>query len=80
MTCKECIHYVVCKIWCGEANIPMSTDCDFSKNKADFVKVVRCRDCNRARSLIFKGFYKCSRHRACRKADDFCSYGKRRDA
>jgi NADH pyrophosphatase NudC (nudix superfamily) len=38
-TCKDCVHYEVCKIWCGEANIPMSTDCDFFKNKADFVEV-----------------------------------------
>ena len=41
MTCKDCVHYEVCKIWCREANIPMSTDCDFFKNKADFVEVKR---------------------------------------
>ena len=39
MTCKGCVHYEVCKIWCGEANIPMSTDCDFFKNKADFIEL-----------------------------------------
>ena len=39
MTCKDCVHYEVCKIWCREANIPMSTDCDFFKNKADFIEL-----------------------------------------
>jgi hypothetical protein len=39
MNCKDCVHYDVCKIWCGEANIPMSTDCDYFKNKANFVEL-----------------------------------------
>ena len=39
MTCKDCVHYDVCKIWCGEANIPMSTDCDFFENKANVIEL-----------------------------------------
>ena len=35
--CKDCLHHDVCKIWCGEAQIPMSTDCDFFKPSADVV-------------------------------------------
>ncbi len=47
---------------------------------ADVVEVVRCKNCKRAVPLIFQGYYKCRRHSACRKADDFCSYGERKDA
>ena len=39
MTCKDCVHYDVCKIWCREANIPMSADCDYFKNKAKIVEL-----------------------------------------
>lgn len=47
---------------------------------ADVVEVVRCKDCKRAVPLIFRGYYKCRRHSACRKADDYCSHGERKDA
>ena len=45
---------------------------------ADVVEVVRCKDCQRSRPMIFDGFYYCKRVRAVRKADDFCSKGKRK--
>ena len=47
------------------------------KTNSDFEEVVRCKDCKRAKSLIFEGFYKCRRHNACRKANDFCSFGEK---
>lgn len=45
---------------------------------ADVVPVVRCKDCKRARPLIFKNFYFCRKYRVCRKTDDYCSYGERK--
>ena len=45
----------------------------------DFVMVVRCKDCKWSRPLIFDGHYCCKRYRVCRKADDFCSRGERRE-
>lgn len=45
---------------------------------ADVVEVVRCKDCKRAKPLIFKNFYFCRKYRACRETDDYCSFGERR--
>ena len=68
MTCYECIHINVCK-----AYEPEEADCICNqfKNKADFVEVVRCKDC---RNRIEKNWAKC----AGRKPDDFCSDGIRK--
>ena len=44
-SCKDCIHYDVCTIWCGGA-VTIPTGCDYFKNKADFVEIpCRCKDC-----------------------------------
>lgn len=40
MTCKDCIHEKVCVCPTTE-----ETSCDHFKNKADFVEVVKCKDC-----------------------------------
>jgi hypothetical protein len=53
MTCKDCIHYEACKaIFTFAFNKKLSdkvignaAECDHFKNKADFVEVVRCKDC-----------------------------------
>lgn len=51
---------------------------------ANVVKVVRCRDCKFNHLVQPNGTVHCSRESingvgtAFRKADDFCSYGKRR--
>ena len=50
MTCKDCVHYEVCKehlIECaeyGEAERILNPCAKF-KNKTDFVEVVKCKDC-----------------------------------
>lgn len=46
MTCKDCIHYEVCNYHITEET-PLTVDeCSLGfKNKADFVEVVRCKDC-----------------------------------
>jgi hypothetical protein len=108
MTCKDCIHYAVCedrerveKLNQNCNPPPYIRDGNFSpigclvfKNKADFVEVVRCKDCK-----YFKE-YSDAHKRAVERADgdcflkqthsydnqfiacrynDFCSYGERSD-
>ena len=45
-TCKDCIHYEPCYEY-GNILDPLGggVKCDSFKNKADFVEVVRCKDC-----------------------------------
>ena len=83
MTCKDCIHYDVCKddYNCGylfkdENGNYFTDDCQHFKRKADFVEVVRCKDCTRANK--YKERYFCSCDNTQMKPDDFCSYGVRR--
>lgn len=78
--CEKCIHEEVCdqssrQMWSAMAS---ETECTDFKNKADFVKVVRCKDCRRSNSMIFKGFYRCGRWRRTKRENDFCSCGERR--
>ena len=40
MSCKECVHYSVC----GYVEF-QDLECNHFKNKADFVEVVRCKNC-----------------------------------
>lgn len=80
-TCKDCEHYEVCMDFTTlkESEFCQNYDkqedlCDYFKNKADFVEVVRCKDC-----LHFDG-------EGCLKTHgefepnpiDYCSYGERR--
>lgn len=86
MTCYDCIHYEVCD-WdkdkydksiitsfpdCNEKN------CGLFQNKADFVEVVRCKECEHRKNGI-QGYY-CDLTDFLIKDDDFCSHGERRDA
>ena len=47
MTCKEnCIHFIVCEgVYCFFGKADAETQCKYFKNKADYVEVVRCKDC-----------------------------------
>ena len=80
-TCKDCIHFDVCRH--KEANITNITKVkdliadDFKcfKDKADFVQVVRCKDCkwyNIFRLECYKPY-----RNGVSWIDDFCSYGER---
>lgn len=46
-TCKDCINYEKC----GGSLTNNLVPCDFFKNKADVVEVVRCKDCKFSRQL-----------------------------
>ena len=83
MTCKDCIHERLCVIkafpdmfentkWDKEP-------CDHFKNEADFVEVVRCKDCEHSSYLYSCERYMCKKgHGATKKEDDYCPYGERR--
>jgi hypothetical protein len=77
MTCKDCISYEVC-----ENGQWYETPCVHFKNKADFVKVVRCKDCKYGEvdDTDFPNQYLCN-HSGCdwNEGKHFCSYGERND-
>ena len=78
MSCKDdCIHYNVCNYHIDEETPFEVTECNNFKNKADFVEVVRCKDCKHRKNGI-QGYY-CDLTDFLIKDDDFCSYGERRD-
>jgi hypothetical protein len=86
MTCKDCIHYEVCEdLRYGDISNCNVKDCGgFFKNKADFVEVIRCKDCKHYDygrcskiSYIMDGYYQGSFE--VKKPTDFCSYGERSD-
>lgn len=49
MTCKDCAHYEVCLL--GACVDGKTGVCMNFKNKADFIEVVRCKDCEHAIEL-----------------------------
>lgn len=81
MTCKECIHYEVCQYHITEETNMTVAECSHTFiNKADFVEVVRCRECKHCEIVIdqfHNDWYFCkkTRNNAEVKPDDFCSYG-----
>lgn len=90
--CENCIHYEMCK-WHEPMisdNIitffPHNEDCALFQNKADFVEVVRCKDCKCYLAVTYNGepmhYGYCknkhddilgNRHRF---EGDYCSYGE----
>lgn len=82
-TCKDCIHYDTCLYIeisnNKEEDYYTEFGCEYFKNKADVVEVVRCKDCK-----YYIANY-CTRDINGRtnmfymNADDFCSYGERKD-
>ena len=105
MTCKDCIFNEICErqedlvqlddfTWdeYGESN-EVERYCSIFRNKADFVEVVRCRDCKRfmeyaeGKQRIEGADGDCS-IRMMNTSDvqfwgvtfnDYCSYGKRKE-
>jgi hypothetical protein len=90
MVCKDCIHYDACKDMYDGYKDDFDDDvsaefCDYFKNKADVVEVVRCKDCKRCYEKRTKRNKQLMRF--CMRMDgneyqvnanDFCSYGERR--
>lgn len=91
MMCKDCIHHDLCfdngtlflRYVKGIDSENVEIKCPFKsfKNKADFVEVVRCRDCEHAKynNRCDALFCKLKKEATMVKAMDFCSYGERSD-
>lgn len=74
MTCKNCIHDRVCP----HLKDTEAEKCGAYTDKANYVEVVRCKDCRYA-SKCTDGYYMCKvDHRLAHDETDFCSYGERR--
>ena len=71
MKCKDCVHYQMCH------SIDLDAPCVAFKNKADFVEVVRCKDCMHRSTDDFRSFY-CRKDEVGCKDDGFCSDGERK--
>ena len=86
-TCKDCVRYNGCTSdWHKLSKIEHI--CNNFKTNADYVEVVRCKDCehyHRAKESTICDYDYCdilyycdgSHRTACEQ--DYCSYGKRKD-
>ena len=92
MTCKDCVHYEDCLTDERTQYYSTTVDCDvvenncnFFINKADFVEVVRCKDCDYREPIDERISYKrkhpmhCILKSALTADDDYCKYGRRKD-
>ena len=87
-TCKDCLHYEVCKeLRYGDISNCNSDGCGgLFKPQADYVEVVRCGDCKhceliypiKAKSKEPEPLYYCCSLECPTKPTDFCSYGERK--
>lgn len=85
--CKDCLHYEVCHFnfkGC-ELTEEEKKDCGFFKPKADYVEVVRCKDCAYREEI--EGFgYKGIKAKVCVnwfkpvRDNFFCAYGIRKES
>ena len=80
-SCKDCIHDELCDTLAVESGIPFvnPNTCEHFKNKADFVEVVRCKDCKHRRKNAHRSY--CLPTFGLKEITDlnaFCSYGKRK--
>lgn len=82
VTCKDCIHEKVCFVaddteYKSEKAIKL--DCPSFKNKADFVEVVRCKDCKHWSSIGFaENAGWCEKKDVAALYDGFCESGERK--
>lgn len=81
-TCKDCLHHPVCRLPfnTSETQVEFAHVCHHFKNKADFVEVVRCKDCiHHFPPPHPEGQYsKCKHSCLHTKMTDYCSYGERK--
>lgn len=79
MTCKDCIHYRMCITYQFAKSIDKEiSECDEFQNNADFVEVVRCKDCEHYEAdIICEGVGYCNEHQRGMRENNFCSYGEK---
>lgn len=77
MTCKDCVCYEKCKS--SKLDFADSAEpthiCHCFQNKDEFVKVVRCRDCDNSERFDNIGNYKCRFFNKNVIGIHYCSYG-----
>ena len=85
MTCKDCLHYDVCVIVqysSKEYDHYTEFGCEDFKDKADFVEVVRCKDCRHGHwnqeTLFGRCVDFCDFTDLRIDKDHYCSYGERK--
>ena len=89
MTCRNCIFYDHCILrlsysmgddeTTGKELTNMEECCRSFKDKADFVEVVRCKDCANSYFVGSCSKYEC--RMGCGRlkySNDFCSYGQKK--
>ena len=57
------------------------SECDEQLWKYDYVRVVRCKDCQHEEEPIYEKYVRdcwCRKHGICVYENDYCSYGERR--
>ena len=92
MTCKDnCLHYEVCLTAFSSKGMYLGDDAEEMecfKNKADFVKVVRCSKCkygdvgtfSKAKDGEEEIACYCTLKKVVTNTDSYCPSGRRRDA
>ncbi len=79
--CGHCIHFERCSVWHKEfIGKPLKVEslCEYFKNKADFVEVVRCKDCA---NILHKNDISvvCKILGKVMITEDYCSYGAKKN-
>ena len=79
-TCRDCLHYEVCQYHIAEETDMTINECSYGfKNKADFVEVIRCADCNNYEPYtIHTGW--CNEHSRNVLDNNYCGFAERKDA
>ena len=78
-SCKDCIHNHLCLSADDTEYIDFETlmyDCKKFINKADVVKVVRCKDCKHWIYWADQKRCSCIKHHIQSNSYDFCNYGE----
>lgn len=73
MKCNDCIYEKMCEERYEREH------CYSFKDKANFVEVVRCKDCKHLNPMGSGGYRKCLRDNLWKDTDDFCSRGERKE-
>lgn len=86
MTCRDCISFAECLEYESTPYYGLDAACnnveelcENFKNKADFVEVVRCKDCNKTIGRSITGDRLCVVHEISVPDDYYCASGERRD-
>lgn len=92
--CEKCISYDMCNYEYEHCDtdavltfFPNNTDCPWFKNKADFVEVVRCKNC--VHKFVIEGRCMCNINAKeafgkwfglrATHGENFCGFGERKD-